>query len=81
MFELDRAGDLRTVRTLRAYLSARDDDSPALFPSRKAELMTASGINDLMQRLADRAGVEPHVYTGRGDPGDVSAHTLWHSVV
>jgi integrase len=80
-FELDRASDLRTVRTLPAYLSARDDDSPALFLSRKAERMTGRGINDLMQRLADWAGVEPHVHTDRGDLGDVSAHTLRHSVV
>jgi site-specific recombinase XerD len=64
-FELDRAGDLRTVRTLRAHLGARDDDSPALFPSRKGERMTGKGINDVVQRLAEPAGVEPHVYTGR----------------
>jgi len=35
-FELDQSGELRTVRTLRAYLTGREDSSPALFPSRKS---------------------------------------------
>jgi len=79
-FELDRSGDLRTVRTLRAYLGTRDTDLPALFPSRKSDRMTGKGINDVVQRLAARAGVEPLTYQGSGDPSDVSAHTLRHSV-
>ena len=79
-FELDQSGDLRTVRTLRAYLSARDHSSPALFPSRKSDRMTGKGINDVVKRLAERAGVEPYAYRGRGVPADVSAHTLRHSV-
>ncbi|RXK46603.1 tyrosine-type recombinase/integrase [Halorientalis pallida] len=79
-FELDQSGDLRTVRTLRAYLSAREDSSPALVPSRKADRMTGKGINDVVKRLAERAGVEPYAYRGRGVPTDVSAHTLRHSV-
>jgi len=73
-------GDLRTVRTLRSFLATRDDDSPALFPSRKAERMTGKGINDVVQRAAERAEIRPHSHTGRGAVDDVSAHTLRHSV-
>jgi integrase len=79
-FELDQSGDLRTVRTLRAYLSGQDDGSPALFPSRKSDRMSGKGINDVVKRLADRAEVEPYEYSGRGTAADVSAHTLRHSV-
>jgi integrase len=79
-FELDASGDLRTVRTLRAYLGSRDDDSAALFPSRKSDRMTPKGINDVVKRLAQRADVRPYGYAGRGAPADVSAHSLRHSV-
>lgn len=79
-FELDRGGDLRTVRTLRAWLAARDADAPALFPSRKADRMSGKGINDVVQRCAQRADVAPYTYDGRGNADDVTAHTLRHSV-
>lgn len=79
-FALDPSGELRTVRTLRAFLNARDDDSAALFPSRKSERMTGKGINDVVKRAAHRAEVSPVTYSGRGNPEDVSAHTLRHSV-
>ena len=79
-FRLDLGSDLRTVRTLRMYLSSRSDDAPALFPSRKADRMTGKAVNDVVKRCARRADVEPYGYDGRGDPGDVSAHTLRHSV-
>jgi integrase len=79
-FELDLGGDLRTVRTLRSYLGDRDDGSPALFPSRKDDRMTGKGINDVVKRLAERAGIEPYSYGGRGNSDDVTAHTLRHSV-
>lgn len=79
-FRLDRSGDLRTVRTLRAFLDGRDDRRPALFPSRKSGRLTGKGINDVVKRLARRAEVEPFGYAGRGLPDDVSAHTLRHSV-
>lgn len=78
-FELDRAGSLRTVRTLRAYLDGADVDD-ALFPSRKSDRMTGKGINDVVKRLADRADVRPYHAGGRGDDDDVTAHTLRHSV-
>jgi integrase len=78
-FELDRSGDLRTVRALRAWDSHRDGVE-ALFPSQKSDRMTGKAINDVVKRLAERAGVEPYQYDGRGDSADVSAHTLRHSV-
>lgn len=78
-FALDRAGTLRTVRTLRAYLDDADVDV-ALFPSRKSDRMTGKGINDVVKRLAARAVVRPYHAAGRGDPDDVTAHTLRHSV-
>jgi integrase len=79
-FALDPSGDLATVRTLRAYLSQRDDSSDALFPSQKSERMTGKSINDVVKRLASRADVEPYQYAGRGTDTDVTAHTLRHSV-
>jgi integrase len=78
-FELDPGGNLRTGRTLRSYLDGHAEDR-ALFPSQKAGRMSPKGINDVVKRLADRAAVEPYQYDGRGDPSDVSAHTLRHSV-
>ena len=77
-FGLDRSGELRTVRTLRAYLG--DDREGALIPSRKSDRMTGKGINDVVKRLASRAEVRPYHNAGRGDPSDVTAHTLRHSV-
>lgn len=79
-FRLDPSGELRTVRALRGYLADRDDDSSALFSSRKHTRLTGKGINDVVKRLADRAEVRPYRQDGRGDPGDVTAHTLRHSV-
>ena len=79
-FELDRGGSLGTVATLREFLEARVDGNLALVPSQKAGRMTGKGINDVVQRAARRAGVRPYCFSGRGRPGDVSAHTLRHSV-
>ena len=78
-FRLDPTGSLRTERSLRAWLNERRDVD-ALFPSQKSDRMTGKAINDVVKRLAARAGVEPYTYDGRGDAGDVSAHTLRHSV-
>lgn len=79
-FALDRSDELRTIRTLRAYLASRDDDSPALFPSQKSDRMTGKAINDVVKRLAARADIEPYTYAGRASPDGVTAHTLRHSV-
>jgi integrase len=79
-FALDQSGQLRTVRTLRAYLNARDGESAALFPSRKSDRMTGKGLNDVVKQAAERAAVELYAYEGRGRAADVSAHTLRRSV-
>lgn len=79
-FALDPTGSLRTVRTLRQYLNLRDDDTAALFGSQKSDRLTGKSINDAVKRLAERAKIRPYTYAGRGDPDDVSAHTLRHSV-
>jgi integrase len=79
-FELDRGESLRSIRALRAYLNERESSSPALFESQKADRMTGKGVNDVVKRLADRAEISPYTYDGRGEPTDVSAHTLRHSV-
>jgi integrase len=42
--------------------------------------MTGKGVNDVVQRLARAAEVRPYTHAGRGNPEDVSAHTLRHSV-
>ncbi len=79
-FALDQSGQLRTERTLRAYLNACDGESAALFPSRKSDGMTGKDLNDVVKRAAERAEVKPYTYGGRGSAADVSAHTLCHSV-
>lgn len=79
-FELDRDASLRTVATLQTYLETRSDDSPALITSQKASRMSGKGINDVVKKAAERAGIQPYAFEGRGDPDDVSAHTLRHSV-
>jgi integrase len=79
-FELDPQGDLATVRTLRGYLDSRESNSKALFPSQKSARLTGKAINDVVKKAADRASVRPHNYGGHGSPGDVTAHTLRHSV-
>lgn len=77
---LDKSGELRTVRTLKSYLQQRSSDSPALFPSRQSARMIGRSINNVVKRLAERAEVRPYRFDGRGQPDDVSAHTLRHSV-
>ncbi len=79
-FALDRSGDLRTVRTLRSYLSTRDDREGALFRSQKGGALSGKAINDVVKTLAERASIRPFNYSGRGEPSDVSSHTLRHSV-
>jgi integrase len=79
-FALDRSGSLRTVRTLRAYLSARDDAHSALFPSQKSNRLSGKAINDAVKRVAERAEIHPYLDAGRGSHNDVTAHTLRHSV-
>ena len=70
-----------TVRLLRRYLRDRWKDTPALFPSRSSDRITARSIRRLVEKLATEADVRPHLAGGgRGDPADVTPHTLRHSV-
>jgi len=69
-----------TIRTLRTYLSNRWKDSPALFPSRQSERMTRQSAGNVVSEAAEAAEVRPYTTEGRGKPGDVTPHTLRHSV-
>jgi integrase len=44
------------------------------------ERRATAGLYDVVKRLANRAEVRPFSPAGRGDPDDVTAHTLRHSV-
>jgi integrase/recombinase XerC/integrase/recombinase XerD len=68
-------------RFLSSYLNSRWKDSPALFPSRSSDRITTQGIRNAISKVAEEAGVEPYLVDGtRGEPGDVTPHTLRHSV-
>lgn len=79
-FELDRSDQLDVVATIEAYLQQRDDDHAALFPSQKSPRLSGKAINDAVKRAAASADVRPYSFSGRGEPEDVTAHTLRHSV-
>ena len=79
-FELDRSDQLDVVATLQAYLQERDDEHEALFPSQKSPRLSGKAINDAVKRAAAAADVRPYSFSGRGEPDDVTAHTLRHSV-
>lgn len=68
-------------RTLRRYLTRRWKETEALFPSRQSDRMTGRTVNNRVKTLAKFAEVKPRLASGgRGDPSDVSAHTLRHSL-
>lgn len=70
-----------TIPRLRSYLNNRWKDSPALFPSRQSERMTTESVRQTVAAVAEAADVRPHLIDGtRGEPGDVTPHTLRHSV-
>jgi integrase/recombinase XerC/integrase/recombinase XerD len=70
-----------TTRTLSAYLASRWKDTPALFPSRSSDRISEQGVRDMLKTVAEEAGVRPyHVDGGRGDPSDVTPHSLRHGV-
>ena len=76
---LDLAPD--TVRLLRRYLRDRWKDTEAVFPSRSSERLTPRSLRRRVKKLARIAEVHPHLADGgTGEPGDVSPHTLRHSV-
>ncbi|GAA0507805.1 integrase/recombinase XerD [Halorubrum aquaticum] len=69
-----------TVRTLRMYLASRWKDTAALWPSRQADRMSTESVRNVVRDAAVAADVRPLTLTGRGDPADVTPHTLRHSV-
>ena len=70
-----------TTRLLSAYLNTRWKDSPGLFPSRSADRISEQGVRNMLHKVADEADVQPYKIDGsRGDPSDVTPHTLRHSV-
>ena len=76
---LELGGD--TVRLLRRYLRDRWKDTDALFPTRSSDRLTTRSLQRLVEKLATEADVRPQVAGGGvGDPGDVTPHTLRHSV-
>ena len=75
--------DWDTGTTLDRYLTRRPWDTDALFPSRQADRMTASSVRRAVKNAAERAGVSPYVSEDdrlRGEPSEVTPHTLRHSV-
>lgn len=73
--------DDETARQLRRYLRDRWKDVEALFPTRSSDRMTPRSLRRLVKRIAETAEIEPYrAEGGRGDPTDVSPHTLRHSV-
>jgi integrase/recombinase XerC/integrase/recombinase XerD len=76
---LELASD--TSRLLSSYLTNRWKDTEALFPSRSSDRITTQGVRDMLHKVAAEAGVRPFLVDGsRGDAGDVTPHTLRHSV-
>jgi len=76
--EIELADD--TTRTLRMYLGSRWKDSRALFPSRQSPRMTTQAVRDVVEAAAIDGGIRPYTTTGRGEPEQVTPHTLRHSV-
>ena len=70
-----------TVRTLKGYLNSRWKDTDALFPSRSSPRMSRRAVRNLVEKLAREAEIRPYKESGgRGEPVDVSPHSLRHSV-
>lgn len=69
-----------TTRVLQTYLAGRWEDPAAVFPSRSADRITTQGVRNIVKQAAVDAEVRPYTTNGRGEPGDVTPHTLRHSV-
>lgn len=69
-----------TVRVLQTYMAGRWKDTDAVFPSRSANRITTQGVRGVVKQAAVDAGIRPYTTGGRGDPADVTPHTLRHSV-
>ena len=70
-----------TVRILRKYRGRMFRESEYLFPSRQSDCMTDRTLRNMVEAVAVEAGVEPYLAEGgRGQPEDVTPHTLRHSL-
>ncbi|WP_280585083.1 tyrosine-type recombinase/integrase [Halorubrum sp. Boch-26] len=69
-----------TVRTLRMYLAGRWKETAALWPSRQSNRMSTESVRNVVRDAAVAADVRPMTVAGRGEPEDVTPHTLRHSV-
>jgi len=76
--EIELSSD--TIRTLTQYLNTRWKDSPALFPSRQSERMTKQSVRNVVSSAAESIQVRPYTTGGRGEPSNITPHTLRHSV-
>ncbi|MFC4249629.1 tyrosine-type recombinase/integrase [Natribaculum luteum] len=76
--EIELATD--TVRTLRNYLNSRWKNPDALFPSRQSERMTTESVRNVVEDAAVEGNVHPQTLRGRGEPKEITPHTLRHSV-
>jgi len=69
------------VKTLHGYVNNRWKDSDALFTSRSLDRISTRSVRNLVDKLAQEAEIRPYTDSGgRGDPEDVSPHSLRHSV-
>ncbi len=69
-----------TTRVFDQYLSSRWKDSAALFPSLQTDRMTTEAVRGVVSQAAESADIQPYTVRGRGEPTDVTPHTLRHSV-
>lgn len=69
-----------TVRPLQTYLNNRWKESEALFPSRQSDRITTESVRNIVSNAAENAEIEPYTINGRGEPSDVTPHTLRHSL-
>jgi len=68
-------------RILRRFLRDRWKDTEALFPGRSSDRLSGRSVNRVVKAAAEAAEIKPRVVGGgRGEPSDVTAHTLRHSV-
>jgi integrase/recombinase XerC/integrase/recombinase XerD len=69
------------ARLLSSYLNSRWKESPALFPARSSDRISTQGVRNMIHKIAETAGTQPYLVDGsRGDPSDVTPHSLRHSV-
>jgi integrase/recombinase XerC/integrase/recombinase XerD len=68
------------VSAIRDYLRERWKDTESLFPTRSSDRITTRSIEHVIEKLAVEAEIRPYTTDGRGQPEDVTPHTLRHSV-